>query len=749
MRKSTRITPGPGSNAGAVATGIDERLPDLCRWVSNQSQWTDRKWILDGKTVGAGSSTVTCIWDFPLSDGTTLLDDPHQALLNESRCFLWSLYSDRSEGRTLKSSGIGMVFHGLRRIIRWMVEHNYASFGELDNRASLRYCDWLVELFAAPPKVQKNQDSGTVSEELSEFGECIESDDDFIEMGEAKIWRQANDEEIDPDDVGGVSPGTISNCLATWRYLWEQRSPMERLGLVGLRQEPFSGRSVHVLAVELATKVTQSIPAIPDTVAIAILNEAHRFIALTADDVIRAVRGLFQIRDEMPNAKKFSPSTSPSVKTFLEDFRFSTPAHANCPWHHPMGSMGTSSVEELRRLIDDLVDACTITTQAETGMRISEISNLPAGENLETGLPACITKKISKSGMLDLYYIKSKLTKLRRSPVEEEWLLAAAPRGTKELPDAVRAVVVLQQLLAPIRALATTEIGEYLLVTLGVPRSLPSSANGVTEPSNHLIRTGQKSFARSFVDWEQIPLTDETRPYKVSRGNCIRTHQWRKTYAQYVFQVDSRLLPAIARQFKHLSLAMTEGAYVGTNFSLVTGVAEHNRNLAADVFFAKIRGTPVKQEGRLSKLMDKYRDELLTIVEGLNSGEARAAVDAWCRNRDMKIFFHGYGNCIPSIAPTKAECHKRGHTVHWANSAPNFAMREPSVCTGCYLFMAGEEHIEHWRSRYIENMTTWRKARSEGRGNDFRVVRARAEQAESYLINLGVEVPKLEAFDAG
>ena len=110
----------------------------------------------------------------------------------------------------------------------------------------------------------------------------------------------------------------------------------------------------------------------------------------------------------------------------------------------------------------------------------------------------------------------------------------------------------------------------------------------------------------------------------------------------------------------------------------------------------------------------------------------------------MKIFFHGYGKCIPAIAPTKAECHKRAHTVHWANKAPNYSMREPSICTGCFLFLAGEENIDHWTKRYVDNMTSWLQAEAQGRGNEFRVARARADQARGYLLNLGADLPSLD-----
>lgn len=707
-------------------------------WVSAVSQWTDRKWIFDGKAIGSNKNTVTCIWDFELLDGSTLFDQQHSRLLHDARSFLWSLYSDRRNGRALKPSAVGTVFHGLRQLLKWMVENNYAGFDELDNRASERYCDWLVDFYAAASNETFDELDNIVANDIAR-GEPPEDDLDAGEQHAIKTQSiSTNDiEGVDCEDIGGVTATTFSHSLTIWRYLWEQRVAMSRVGIKTIQEAPFSGRSPSTVAVELAPKLTRRIPPIPDAVAIALMNAAHKFIATAADDVTKALEGLFPIRH----------TSRAEIAEFFQNFRFSLRKDNHVPWHEPFETPGTSSVEVLRRLTDDLVDACVIIAQAETGMRIGELSALPAGLNEQTGLPVCVTKRPSKSGMLDLYYLKSKLNKLRPKPVDEEWLLAAAPRGTKELPDAVRAIVVLQNLLTPLRALAEPDVGQYLLITLGVPRGFPTSSAGVTEPNNHLLRLGQKSFAKSYVEWSEIGMSEETRPYIESQGRCIRPHQWRKTYAVYVFQVDKRMLPAIARQFKHLSLAMTEGAYVGTSASLVAGVADFNRNLTTEFFLSNVRGTASKQEGRLAKLMAQYQPELRKIVEGMDSSSARAAIDEWCSNRDMKIFFHGYGKCIPAVAPLQAECHKRAGTVHWANNAPNFSRREPSICTGCYLFLSDKTDIDHWKQRYTENMSIWMQEDKQGRGNEYRVAKTRADQAKIFLVNLGAPIPLLEKTD--
>lgn len=748
-------------------TKVESRTGNASRpeFVSSVSRWADTTWVFDGRAVGAPLTTVTCIWDFELSDGATLFAPQHVQLLNEARHFFWSLYSDRRNGRALKASGAGVIFGGLRRLLKWMVEHNYVSFGELDNRASNRFCDWSVDFYATPSgRVDDELDADVTAASLSEAELTAEmqaeselavddTDDESYqrELDDADVsdqdGSQAEDESAELENVVGVTPGTIRNSLSTWRFLWEQRLAMARLGLPSMQEPPFSGRRAYKVAMDLATKVTARIPALPDAVAIPLMNAAHQFIETASDDLIMAVAGVYKVRARAPIGASLNPAKNADVARFLYYFDFSTPAGADEPWHTPLGLTGSESIEELRRLVDVLIDACSLIIQAETGMRLGEIAAIESGWNDEASLPKCVTRRTSKSGMLDLYYLSSTLTKLRPAPVEEQWLLAAAPRGTTALPDAVRAVVVLEKLLAPFRAIAAPEIRKYLLVTIGVPRSFPVSGAGVTEPNGHLIRLGQKQFAESHVDWSEIPITEQSRPYIESSGRCIRTHQWRKTYAQYVFQVDRRMLPAIARQFKHLSLAMTEGAYVGTSASLVSGVAEFNRNLTTEFFLANVRGTAPKQEGRLAKLMAQYQPELKKIVEGLTHGEARQAIDAWCRNRDMKIFFHGYGKCIPAIAPTKAECHKRAHTVHWANKTPNFAQREASICTGCYLFMAGQENIDYWTTRFVENMRTWMQAERDGRGKEYRVAQVRAEQARSYLVSLGAPLPVVDLLE--
>lgn len=730
------------STAHAVRTTqqiLEDRRPHLFYpvgsggdfWVSSKSRWTDQCWILDGKRAGASLATVKISWDGKLPDGLTLLDPTHATLLHELRHFAWGLYIDRRNGYSIAPSNGGILNRSLRWLTYWMVPNNYQSLEELDSRAAERYVDWLVERIISP---EADEDAMIDDNDLVDENEL--DDKDVI---------RSQDEEADDDaiEAEGITSGSIRVYLSAWPYLWQQRDALQAVGIKSIQGNPFPGRTIEDICRNLATKAASRIPALPDKIAIPLMNAAHRFIEIASDDMLRITPFLAQrVRSE---EYQISSERKPfEIKKLVSDLHFSVPEDESKAWH-PRLSQFKEPISVFRVLLDNLVDACVIIVQSETGMRVGEIASLAAGVNDSTGLPSCIEVRPSKSGMLDLYYLKADLSKMRKTPTREEWLLAACPCGSKIIPNAVRAIQVLQDLLAPFREFAKGGAKRSLLVTLS-SRNLPVQETSVGPASNRKIALGLKSFAGKYVDWSVIQDDAEVRPYIRSKGRCLRTHQWRKTYAQYVFQVDRRLLPAIALQFKHLSLAMTEGAYVGTSFSLVSDIADHNRNMTVDLLLLNARGKAPKQQGRLAKLMSEYQSEMAKIIKGLDDEFAREAMKTWCDNRKLNLFFHGYGKCIPALAPTEAECHKRAQTVHWANDKPNYATREPSVCTGCYLFLAGEETVDYWRLRYVKNMQSWLIAKSHGEEAQFRVAKARADQSAVYLSMLGAPIPNMEDY---
>ena len=687
-------------------------------WVSSISRWQDRTWFLDNPTPGAVPRSSTIEWDVLCEDGTTLLDACHADLLEQFRRFAWSLFAAPRTGNALKPGSASPLSVGLRELLRWMVKNRYARMSELDGAASQCYLDGF----------QAQLDGVAQEDSLEELL-------DENELQAIDITDREDNEETsqDTDEALQVTEGWVRTRLVVWRYMWDQRAAMRAAGVDPVPQEPFGGRKIGRLATEMATKASQKIPPLPDEVAVAIMNAAHGYIETAAADVLRKVEDMRTLRDTYGHCN--------TASRHMKKWEFSVRPGSNQPWHSPLGEV--RPVATLRRLVDDMSRACSIILQSETGMRANELCSLPSGINPKTGLPACIEIRPSKSGMLELFYLKGTLSKMRPTPESATWLLAARPRGSDVLPNSVRAVDVIQKLLQPFRDMADGKVREALFVVFDIGEGFPKNGQTVSVLTIAILRKWQKRFVAAHVEWSTVKATPDTQNYINSKGESLRTHQWRKTYAQFVFQVNPKLLPAIARQFKHLSIAMTEGAYINTNDALLKDVAEHNLYRTTDKLLEFARRTAPKMEGRLAGLLEKYQGELRTIIEGKSDNEARQAMLAWCSQRGLKLFFHGYGGCIPGLAPTEAECHKRAQTVHWANTAPNYATREPSVCTGCFLFMVGPESVEFWRDRYVSNNAAYLQAKAQGKADDFRVAKERAAQSATYLKFLDVPLPEI------
>jgi hypothetical protein len=688
-------------------------------WVSSTSRWRDSRWFLDNPTSGIPAFKAMIDWDLFFEGGTNLLDACHATLLEEFRRLTWSLFVDPRAGKALKPGSASNLSIGLRELLWWMVKNGYARMRELDGTASQHYLDGC----------QAQLDGVAQEDSLEEL-----LDENAVEPIDA-TGREDNKEILqDTDEALQVTESWVRSRLAVWRYMWDQRAAMHTAGVQSLPQEPFSGRKVGRLANEMATKAIQKIPPLPDEVAVAMMNAAHVYIETAASDVLRMVENMLQLRNRF--------IYHATVSKHMKKWKFSVPPESDQPWHSSLAEV-KSPAATLRLLADDLSRACAIILQSETGMRANELCSLPAGINPETSLPACIEMRLSKSGMLDLFYLKGTLSKTRPTPESATWLLAARPRGSDMLPNSVRAVAVIQKLLQPFREIADGRVQGALFVVFDPTDGFPKVGQGVSALTTNTLLNWQKRFVAAHVDWTTVKRTPDTQKYIDSKGECLQTHQWRKTYAQFVFQVNPKLLPAIARQFKHLSIAMTEGAYINTNDALLKGVAEHNLYRTTDRLLEFARGMAPKMEGRLARLLEKYQGELSTIIKGKNGTEARQAMFTWCSQRNLKLFFHGYGGCIPGLAPTEAECHKRAQTVHWANTAPNYATREPSVCTGCFLFMVGPESVEYWRDRYVSNSTAYLQAKAQGKADDFRVAKERAAQSATYLKFLDVPLPEI------
>lgn len=673
--------------------------------VSSHSMWSDSLWIFDNLTPGTKKKYCRIVWDVPMTDGTNLCDPEYAVLLEELRILVWSCFIDPRNSAALAPASLTPFGRGINMLAVWMVENNYMHLDELDQRASERYRE----------AVQKRIANRL---EIHDFPECDVDD----------MWCEQS---------GGVSSAWVMHLLMPWSKIWSQRSALKDAGLGAIKTgKPFGGTSINKISEDLATALHTAIPPLPDEVAIEILNVAQNYMDSSVYDLTEI--------SEYVAALRYCKIAKTTPDKFVQDFDFNSRYRSLKKWHaNPLRSSGR--LVGVRRLIDDFIGAASATIQGESGMRVSELLSLKAGLRPK-GLPECITVRPSRSGMLNLYYITGMTSKMRANPEETEWLIGATPRDSKILPVAVQAIVAVQELLDPWRKLADENTSDLLFIDWKCP-GFPNSEDEIVPMTAQALSRRQQTFFFRMVNWENFGDDPAFRVYKATKGKCIVTHQWRKTYARFLFQVNPKMIPAIARQFKHLSLAMTEKAYVGTDISLLKDIANENLNMTADLLLKQLRGHGPKHIGRLAKIMDSYKPDMEKIIEDANGQSAYEAIRSWCANRNLKIFFHGYGSCLPGLAPTEAECHKKGQTVHWANKTPNYGHRRPGTCTGCYLFIAGPDTIDYWMKRYSDNITAWQKAKIAGVESQFTVAKNRAEQSLSYLRGWGVDVPLISLED--
>jgi len=261
-----------------------------------------------------------------------------------------------------------------------------------------------------------------------------------------------------------------------------------------------------------------------------------------------------------------------------------------------------------------------------------------------------------------------------------------------------------------------------------------------------IILRGQRRFVFRFVDLSKLPdrnrRGEDLAVYRESRGICLRTHQWRKTFARYICGTDSRMLPAVSRHFKHLTLAMTEEAYLGKNPALQDAYESNINQSTARILYENARGKPA-QAGRMAKLIDEHRAELQALIANKDERDGRRAIQKWVKQNRLQIFFAPHGKCFIRLDPVGARCHEVGQTVHWLNEEPNYATRHPSLCVGCSCFLVDKENEEFWLERYIDNYRSFLEGASQGKASDYRIARERADQAAAILQALKVPLPEV------
>jgi hypothetical protein len=712
-----------------IATSDTVKIQRLAQpndfYVSQSSRFGDAVWRLDSTTPGQEPARSSIYWNFELPDGCSFTDPKHAGLHYALKRFAWSLFADPRQGPPMAPGSATHISRALRYLVRWMVRHDYSSLSELNTAASHEYLADLAK-------------------------DLAEEDDENPEIIPEAIGTHNN------ASSSGKTLAAVVDRINIWGLLWRQSGALKDAGVEPLPSVPFAGRSAKSLAKELATKTMGWIPPIPDEVALPIMAAAHRMLGVPATDVIRLHRLYLEARTAASHCSV--PRQALLAGKAIAGFAFSPIEGQDVPWRPPLYPTTTERLRHgawrkahldihraLWALIEDVCAACTVVLQSEAGIRINEVCGLRAGINADTGMPACIEVRTSKTGLHELFFLKGTLAKTRPAPVEAEWLLGARPTGTDGMPAPVRAVQLLQELYAPVRSVSTDGTPcKDLIVPMTQSGGLPKSGPMTGKILGRHLLAYQRRFIGTYVDLSGLP--DRNRhgedlvQYRTSHGTCLRSHSWRKTFALYVFRTDSRMTAAIAQQFHHLSLAMTEQGYLGSDPTLLEVMDGVRTRQTALFFYEMARGVrPVA--GRMGKLIDEHRAELEGIIAGMDECQGLLAMERWVIKQDLRIWFASHGKCFLRLAIGQARCHELGGTAHWTNREPNYAYRSPEVCLGCPAYAIDGEHEAYWLHRYLENQTAWTKAVSGGHEKDYRIAEYRALQSAAVLQTIGVTLP--------
>lgn len=691
--------------------------------VTEFSTFLDLSWERRPTTPGQPRKLGILKWSIELFDGTRLTDPQHVKRLLWARKLMAVLLKVPSDYLGPGVASTGSIRRAFQWLISWMAKHGYHHPHELTREVFAHYLSDL------PGFLLDHQDTEEISESQATLG------------------------------------------LKILHYLWTERRALTLWGVPPMPDNPFGIISATSYAKQIATKARGWIEPLPDEVAIPLLNKATWLLGTPAEDVIRM---LDIVRDPLANAAhievvatrngkahirqrkpgKLAVSRQTRARVFLASFQFSTMPGDAHPWHPPFdesyeSDSGMTPTARARQLFEAVREACAITLQGTSGMRVSELMGIKAGIDEATGLPHGVRIENSATGLYDVFLIRTELAKTEKGlPREVDWVLGLRPKGSIDEPLALHALRQLNRLYEPWRHGANTD-RLFLMDTGGETFRLKSTKQSAMTTS--VMLHGMKRFIERWLDLAGLP--DESKhkirdndlvAWRESKGRVFTTHMLRKSWAQYVFAVDSTMAPAIQLQFHHLSLAMTDTGYIGSNPLLMqsmNAVAEQQRNM---LIFESVIGRSCLA-GKMGEQIEQATRSLAMEIKNLPTTEAWERTVEFCDEQGLKIFFSPYATCVP-IHTATMRCHEKDCTPMGLRLTPNYETREPSLCAGCDNFVLDYRHLPFWKNRYLQNWIAYKQAERRGETNkgEFRVLLDRAMQAGKLLKKAGADMKALE-----
>ncbi len=394
-------------------------------------------------------------------------------------------------------------------------------------------------------------------------------------------------------------------------------------------------------------------PYTPDAVAVPLLAAAIHLIGEPAEAVIAMREQAQRLHEEAIAAGHSRQCGQLRVGKYLR----------GCP---PLEmrpgiaeSFEASPLERFNHHVARIYDACFVVIAWLVGARASEILGLESG---------CLEWATSEHGERHAYVVGS----IRKGAPGQDGL----PHRWIAPEPVVRAIDVLERLSAPWR-----EIDGRALLWL--QQVSPGSA---LRSARLAIRTISINAINARLNDRLAPLIG--LPQHQGTPWRLASHQGRKTFARFVGRRDRTGLAALSKHLGHVTRAMTDRSYVGTDFELTELVdaqaATETRAALEELLVApRLAG----KAGKALAARSPFRGRT-------HSGEVDGYIAELLAETDMRLGICDWGYCL---------YRRETSACLGSEREPNPVLRTQSTCATCANFVVSEKHRPVWEDRLARN----------------------------------------------
>ena len=168
----------------------------------------------------------------------------------------------------------------------------------------------------------------------------------------------------------------------------------------------------------------------------------------------------------------------------------------------------------------------------------------------------------------------------------------------------------------------------------------------------------------------------------------LNTHQGRKTFARFVGKRDRTGLHALQAHFGHVTRAMTDRGYVGTDFALDDLIDRHAQEETRAALEEVLTATALGGKGgRMIAARSQFRGRT-------RDGDVQAYVRFLMEETDLRLGVCDWGYCVYRVETAACFGDERG---------PNPVLRTESTCLTCANFAVTARHRPVWQARRDRN----------------------------------------------